>query len=57
MNKKEYAEFHKLLAMLYYDYVDINNHVNLSEECRKANNEIIKAIQKLMKVIVIQGRK
>ena len=53
MNRREYGEFHKFLAILYYDYVEANRNFTLTEECRKANEELIEAIQKVMVAITI----
>lgn len=57
MNKREYGEFHKFLALLYYDYIYANNNATLSEECRKSNEEMIEAIQKVMIAITIEEKK
>lgn len=55
MNIREFAEFHKYLAILYYNFIEANKNYTLSEESQKINEEIIEAIQKIMKVCVINN--
>ena len=55
MNKREYAEFHKYLAMLIYEYNSIFNSPSLSETCRAEIGEILLALEKVMKICCIEG--
>lgn len=55
MNKKEYAEFHRLLAMLIYDYNVTLNNYNLTENNRNEIEEILAALEKVMKICIIDG--
>lgn len=55
MNKEQYAEFHKYLAMLIYDYNKII--------CESRNNrvipeirEILLALEKIQKICIIDGK-
>lgn len=56
MNKKEYAEFHKYLALLIYEYNVMLYDSNLSEKSKSEIGEILLALEKVMK-ICITGRK
>lgn len=56
MTKKEYAEFHKYLAMLIYEYNKYYYDSNVSEESRKEIEEILVALDIVMKICVIEGR-
>lgn len=57
MNKREYAEFHKYLAILIYEYNKIfsNDYEHLSEESRTEIGEILQALEKVMKICIIDG--
>ena len=55
MNKQEYAEFHKYLAMLIYEYNQTFYSENLSEESRTEIWEILQALEKVMKICIIDG--
>lgn len=52
MTKKEYAEFHKYLAMLIYEY-NKNFYSTLSEETRTEVGEILQALEKVQKICII----
>ena len=56
MTKKEYAEFHKYLAMLIYEYNKYYYDSNVSEESRKEIEEILVALDIVMKICIIEGR-
>ena len=56
MTKKEYAEFHKYLAMLIYEYNKYYYDSNVSEESRKDIEEILVALDIVMKICIIEGR-
>ena len=55
MNKREYAEFHKYLAMLIYEYNKTFYSENLSEESKSEIGEILLALEKVMKICIIDG--
>ncbi len=53
MNKREYAEFHKYLAMLIYEYNKTFYSKNLSEESKSEIGEILLSLEKVMKICII----
>ena len=53
MNKREYAEFHKYLAMLIYEYNKILTCHSLSNETRSEVGDILLALEKVMKICII----
>lgn len=53
MNKREYAEFHKYLAMLIYEYNKTFYEPNLTEESRTEIGEILLALEKVQKICII----
>ena len=53
MNKREYAEFHKYLAMLIYEYNKIFACHSLSNESRSEVEDILLALEKVMKICII----
>lgn len=55
MNKQQYAEFHKYLAMLIYEFNKTFYSENLSDECRTKTGEILQALEKVMKICIIEG--
>ena len=57
MNKREYAEFHKYLAMLIYEYNKMFNSENLCEESRSEVGEILQALETVMKICVVDYSK
>jgi len=56
MNKREYAEFHKYLAMLVYEYNETLLSDNLTEETKKEVIDILQALEKVMKICVLNGK-
>ena len=56
MNKNQYAEFHKYLAMIKYEEMKILFSSNLSEEYRKKIEEEIDAIDLLMKIVIFDDK-
>ena len=56
MNKNEYAEFHKYLAMLIYEYNQALCELNISEDCRRETVEVLQALEKVMKICVINKK-
>ena len=56
MNKNQYAEFHKYLAMIKYEEMKILFSSNLSEEYRKKIEEEIDAIDLIMKIIIFDDK-
>lgn len=52
MNKREYAEFHKYLAMLVYEYKEALLSDNLTKETKKEIIDILRALEKVMKICV-----
>lgn len=57
MNKREYAEFHKYLAMLIYDYNEMFNSPTLTAESREEICEILLALEKVMKICILESKK
>lgn len=53
MNKNQYAEFHKYLAMLIYEYNKSFYSENISEESRTEIGEILLALEKVQKICII----
>jgi len=53
VNKREYAEFHKYLAILIYEYNTMFYDSNLSEESKTEIGEILQALEKVMKICII----
>lgn len=53
MNKREYAEFHKYLAMMIYEFNKTFNSENLSEESKSEVLKILQALERVMKICVI----
>lgn len=56
MNKREYAEFHKYLAILIYEYNEILSDYSISEESRKDIQDILQALEKVMKICIIDRK-
>ena len=56
MNKREYAEFHKYLAMLIYEYNEILLGNNLSDETRKEVIDILQALEKVIKICILDKK-
>lgn len=54
MNKREYGEFHRYLAYLIYEYNESFCEPNLTEECRTEIGEILQALEKVMKICIIE---
>lgn len=52
MNKRDYAEFHRLLALLIYEYNVVYYDSNLTEENRAEIGEILQALEKVMKICI-----
>ncbi len=57
MNKQQYGEFHKYLAMLIYEYNDMLYSPNLSEASKSEIGEILMALEKVMKICLIDKDK
>lgn len=55
MSKQEYAEFQKYLALLYYEYHKMLFNNNLTEERIDEIKEIIKAINRIKQICIIEG--
>lgn len=55
MNKREYAEFHKYLAMLIYEYNKTFYSSTLTDESRSEVCKILNALNEVMKVCIING--
>lgn len=56
MKKQEYAEFHKYLAMIIYEYQEMFYDNNLSEESRTEIGEILLALEKVMKICIVDRK-
>ena len=55
MNKQQYVEFHKYLAMLIYEYNKMFLSENLCQSNRTEVVEILQALEKIMKICIIDG--
>ena len=53
MNKREYGEFHRYLAYLIYEYNEVFNEPDLTEESRNETGEILQALETVMKICII----
>ena len=53
MNKKEYSEFHKYLALIKYEYIKLWYSENLSTDGKKEIDKVLKAIDTLSQVCLI----
>ncbi len=53
MNKEQFAEFHKYLAMIKYEYIKMLYSPNLSSQTIKETNEILKALDKVSQICLI----
>ena len=56
MNKREYAEFHKYLALLIYEYNKMLSDYNISDESRRNIQDILRALEEVMKICIIDGK-
>lgn len=56
MNKREYAEFHKYLAMIIYEYNGIFHSTQLTEESRTEIGEILQALEKVQKICIVDKK-
>lgn len=57
MTKQEFAEFHKYLAMLIYEYNKIFNNYNISEENREEVGRMLEHLNEVMKICIVDGRR
>lgn len=55
MNKQQFVEFHKYLAMLIYDYNDVFRNTQI-EETRTEVGEILQALEKVQKICIIDKK-
>lgn len=55
MNKQEYSEFHKYLAILIYEYNKTFYSSTLSDESRSEVGKILNALNEVMKICIIDG--
>lgn len=53
MNKREYAEFHKYLAMLVYEYNKILACPTLTDKSRSEVGDILIALEKVQKICIL----
>lgn len=56
MNKREYAEFHKYLALLIYEYNVTLDNPNLSYENRLEIEKVLDSLNTVMKICIIDGK-
>lgn len=56
MNKREYAEFHKYLALLIYDYNKLFYSTNMSDETREKVGEMLEHLSEVMKICIIDDK-
>lgn len=57
MNKREYAEFHKYLAMIIYEYNEILVSTNISDETREEVGKMLEHLFEVMKICLIDDVK
>lgn len=55
MNKKEYVEFQKYLAILYYEYRTMLNNFDITKDFQDEIKDILNAIEILRKVCIVEG--
>ena len=56
MTKQQFAEFHKYLAMLIYEYNKIFSNYDVSEKTREEVGRILEHLNEVMKICIIDGR-
>ena len=56
MTKEEYAEFHKYLAMLIYEYNQSLVNMRSDSEMRCEIIDILQALEKVMKICIVDER-
>ena len=56
MNKQQYAEFYKYLAIIKYEYIKDLMFPDLNEKNRKEIKKILDAIDTLLKVMIIEEK-
>lgn len=57
MSKEQYADFHYLLALLKYDECKMLMSENLSKNTRQEIEANIKSIERIEKLIILDGGK
>ena len=57
MNRKEFIEFHKYLAMLIYEYTLMYQSPNLTIEMYKEVRKILSALELIQKSCLIERNK
>ena len=55
MNKKDFSELHRLLAILIYECNKSLLSENISKEYRKKTIKDIEALERIMKVYILDG--
>ncbi len=53
MDKEQFAEFHKYLAMLIYEYNECLYETNINDETRIEIIEILSALEKVQKICIV----
>lgn len=53
MNKEQFSEFHKYLALIQYEYVKMWHSTDLSPSSKKEIGNILQATETLLKVCFI----
>lgn len=56
MSKEEFTEFHRLLALIKYQYVDDLQNPNISDFYRDDITRYLEAIDLLMKICIIEHK-
>lgn len=56
MNKREYAEFHKYLAMLIYEYNEVFYSTNIDDELREKTFKMLEHLLEVMKICIIDDK-
>lgn len=56
MNRQQYADFHRYLAILFYEYNKMYfTSPNLTEEAKNNIKEILESLEKIMTLCLIEG--
>jgi len=53
MNKKEFSEFHRLLAILIYEYNKMFYTPNLTDKSKSEIGRFLKALEEVQKIVLV----
>lgn len=58
MSKEEFSEFHRLLAIIIYEYNKMFHNYNLSDESKSEIGSLLKALAEVQKIVIVdEGNK